>query len=58
MVTVPAGTFWALRVEQDRSRYQEKYWYAPAVRWMIKRESSRNWKAEMVSFKLFPRPTQ
>jgi len=55
---VSAGTFWALRIVQDRSRYQETYWYAPAVRWMIRYESSRNWKAEMLSYKLFPRPEQ
>jgi hypothetical protein len=46
-VTVPAGTFRALRIDSsgywrnrcgsDRSQY--KFWYVPAVKWFVKSES-------------------
>ena len=54
-VTVPAGTFSALRIKQDRPGFQEEYWYAPAVRWIVKHRDSHNWTAELLSYKLFPR---
>ena len=53
---MPAGTFRAIRIQYFTKRYQEEYWYAPAVRWWVKLSTSTNWHTELQAFKLFPPP--
>lgn len=53
-----AGTFRALPITLFQQGYSEQYWYAPAVRWWVKIDTSRNWHAELVSYTLAPPPTR
>ena len=56
-ITVPAGTFWAFRIEMTDQRLgrtlplYETHWYAPAVKFYIKGYSRElNWEYELVNF--------
>ena len=59
-MTVAAGTFWALHVRQDKvnARFKDEYWYAPAIRWIVKYQNSRNWHCELTASNLLPPPSQ
>lgn len=56
-VTVPAGTFWAYRLEAlvtraGRNPIHETYWYAPAVQRIIKSESpARKMYLELLAYR-------
>lgn len=56
-VAVPAGTFWAFRLEGSDSGYNiyhRTYWYAPSVRWVVKATSnlpSGNWELSFTTVK-------
>ena len=64
-ISVPAGTFSALRIEEDQQNLSSgdmtlgvmraTYWYAPAVKTIIKMEVDRTsaWGYDLISFQLF-----
>lgn len=52
MVTVAAGTFKALRIQEFQRGSSSEYWWAPSVRQSVKIDTSANWHAELVSFEL------
>ena len=51
-VTVPAGTFRALRIQAG----EETFWYAPSIGWAVKEEIETNgkivWLLELVSYRI------
>jgi hypothetical protein len=52
MITVPAGTFKAIRIQAFERRYSEEYWWAPSARMSVKIDTSANWHAELIAFEL------
>lgn len=54
MVTVPVGTFKALRIRHSHWVWEE-YWYSPEVKFWIKYED-RVYLEELVSFHPVPAP--
>ena len=68
-VTVPAGTFRAFRARRDFYNYQpsfrtqgtrwsQRMWFAPAVKWVVKYTSTRPWEKEweLTSYQLACQP--
>lgn len=49
-ISVPAGTFEALRIFHYGWGYTAEYWYAPAVRHIVRLEGMRGYVEELVSF--------